>query len=150
MLLDTLQMQIDNLKYLQSQLSKKSDLYVEYEKRISEVQNKIDKITKQPKLLEMNDKIDINEGELNRLIKLNKKLNDFEKEPKGLFSIFQRKKIWKEIEDFEKERDRIERNAAIQRKQNRIVSIEEEQKSYSEGTKEWMQLEMEKQTMTKC
>lgn len=144
-LLETLKMQIDNLKYLQKHLSQKSDLYQEYERRISEIQAKIDRITMNPKLLEMNDKLFINEGELNRLIKLNEKLNSLDNKPKGVFGIFQRKKMLKEIEEFEKERDRIEKNAALQRKQDRISSIDEEQKSFVKDTKEWKTLELEKQ-----
>jgi len=145
MMLDSLQMQIDNLKYLQKHLSQKSDLYQEYERRISEIQAKIDRVTMNPKLLEMNDKMFINEGELNRLIKLNNKLNSLDNKPKGIFGIFQRKKMLKEIEEFEKERERIEKNAALQRKQNRITSIEAEQKSFIQDSKEWKQLELEKQ-----
>ena len=75
MLLDTLQMQIDNLKYLQKHLSTKSALYQEYSRQISIIQNQINQITNQPKSLEIKDKLQISEGELQRLIKFNEQIS---------------------------------------------------------------------------
>lgn len=148
MLLDTLQMQIDNLKYLQKHLSTRSELYKKYSRDISVIQNNINKIISQPKQLEINDKLQIAQDELKRLQVFNKKI---EKELEGKdfskMSKKQRQEAIKQIEDFEEKQTQIEKNADTQRKMNRVRSIEEEQTAFDKNTDEWKALETERQNI---
>ncbi len=148
MLLDTLQMQIDNLKYLQKHLSTKSALYQEYSRQISIIQNQINQITNQPKSLEIKDKLQISEGELQRLIKFNEQISKaFEGKDYSKLSRKQRKEALKQIEEFEARQTQIQENAEIQRKINRTISIQEEQKNFDKDTDEWRALELERQNI---
>lgn len=148
MLLDTLQMQIDNLKYLQKHLSTKSALYQEYSRQISIIQNQINQITNQPKSLEIKYKLQISEGELQRLIKFNEQISKaFEGKDYSKLSRKQRKEALKQIEEFEARQTQIQENAEIQRKINRTISIQEEQKNFDKDTDEWRALELERQNI---
>jgi len=148
MLLDTLQFQIDNLKYLQKHLSTKAEAYQAYSRQISIIQNQINQIIDGPKSAELNDKLQIGEGELERLVRFNEKLEKmFKGKDYSSLSKEQREKALKEIEKFEKDQTKIQESAELERKLNRIRSIEEEQKSFDKNTNEFKQLELEKQNI---
>lgn len=135
-LLETMQWQIDNLRYLQKYLSTKSELYEEYSRRISAIQNQINQITDADEIVELKIKMKSNEYELEALRELAKQVE----ESKG-------RSTYEIIDKWEKRKTLLEKNYATMRKMNRIQAINEEQKSYEQDTNEWRNLEIEKQAI---
>lgn len=135
-LIDMLEMQINELKFRQKFLSKKSEMYKQYNKEISLLQHEIDEIVNKDEILNTADRLKISEGELKRLQELNKKIAEENKikSPLSFLTGGQYKRSLKIIEDFEKEKTRLERNEEIKRQQNRIAAIDEELENYGKGT----------------
>lgn len=146
-LIDTLQMQIDNLKFTQKFLSKKSDLYKQYTYEISLLQHEINKITREDDLTNMSDRLKISEMELARLKKLNKDIAGERKieTPLSFLTGGQYKVALKKIEQFEKDKAKIEKENELIKSQNRIAQINTELKQYGDQTLEYKTL-MEERT----
>lgn len=150
MTLDTLNFQLQNLQYLQKNLSDKSETYVAYAKKISAIQTQINNIINQEKGLELTDKITVNENELTRIEKLRDRMfGKFDKTDNRRITLKEQKQILKDIEAFEKEKADIESDYEIQRKLARLHSIEQEKKSFVENSNEFKQLEIEAQGIKK-
>lgn len=144
-LLDTLNMQMENLKYLQKNLSTRSSMYKEFGKQISAVQAQIDDISNGDKGIELSAQIDIAQKELEKLQEFNAKIDDkFAGRQYNSLSKGEQKEYLKEVEAFEKERADIQEHYDLQRKQNRIASIRAEQEGLSEASNEFKQLEIER------
>jgi hypothetical protein len=150
MTLDTLNFQLQNLQYLQKNLSDKSEVYVAYSKRISEVQTKINNIINQEKGLELTDKVTVNENELARIEKFRDRLfGTLDKTNNRRTTLKEQKQILRDIEAFEDEKTDIEADAEIQRKLARLYSIEQEKKAFVDNSNEFKQLEIEAQGIKK-
>ena len=150
MTLDTLNFQLQNLQYLQKNLSDKAETYVAYAKKISAIQTQINNIINQEKGLELTDKITVNENELTRIEKFRDRMfGKFDKTDNRRITLKEQKQILKDIEAFEKEKTDIESDYEIQRKLARLHSIEQEKKSFVENSNEFKQLEIEAQGIKK-
>lgn len=143
-----LQMQMAKLERDRQFFGKSATIYKAYTREISGIQNEINKIVNPLAGLELSDQIGINDAEIAKVKELRAKLEKI-LNGRSLSELnpLERKSLLKEIEEFEKERTRVESNYDTQRKLNRIHSIEEEQKQYKEDTNEFKTLETERQNL---
>lgn len=146
--LQQLQMQIQKLERDRQFFSKSSDMYKAFTKEISVIQNEINKIVNPFAGLELSDQIQINDAELRKVKIMRDKLREI-LDGKSLYELspIERKSVLKQIEEFEKERTRSEKNYEVQRKQSRIAAIEAEQTQFEKDTDEFKQLETERQSI---
>lgn len=118
-----------------------ADDYEYFTVLISEANKKIDDIINRNDKLNLTDGLQISKYELESLKKQNEDLDkilngrDFNKLNKR-----EQEKVLKQVEVFQKERLRQDRNFEMQRKANRIAQIDEELKSTADGSIERLRL----------
>lgn len=141
-----IQMQIQKLERDRQYFSKSASMYADYTRQISALQNQINQIVTPFEGQSLSDQIQINDNEIARVKELRAQLDKLlNGRQLSDLNPLERKSILKEIEKFEKTRARSEKNYEVQRKQNRLKAIEDEQKQYEADTNEFKRLETERQ-----